>query len=84
MKSLLLIGGALGFALVFAGGSRVGRDPLSVVIEASFGCLVGAFLFRWLGNLYLQSVRTTVREREMASGKPNGGGEAEAVSTTRN
>lgn len=84
MRYLLLVGGSLGFALVFASGWRVGRDPLSVVMEASFGCLAAAFLFRWLGMIYLRSVRTMVRERATASRQSTGAGEAEAVSTTRN
>ena len=83
MKYLLLVGGAAGYALVFAGGWRVGRDPLSVVVEASFGCLAAAFLFRWLGTIYLRSVRTMLREREVVSRQHNRAGEAEAVSSTR-
>ena len=67
MKFLVLLGGSLGFTVVFAGGWFVGRDPLSNLIEASFGCLIGAVLFRWFGNLYLQSVQTVMREREAAS-----------------
>lgn len=83
MKFLLLIGGSLGFALVFLGGWAVGREPLSSFIQASFGCLVGAVLFRWLGNTYARSVRTVLFEREAASRARSAAGDPEAVSSTQ-
>jgi hypothetical protein len=83
MKYLFLIGGSLGFALVFLGGWIVGREPLSSVIQASFGCLVGAVLFRWLGNTYARSVRTVLLEREAASRARPAAGDSEAASSTQ-
>ena len=82
MKYLLLIGGFLGFALVFLGGWIVGRDPLSSVIQASFGCLAGAVLFRWLGHTYARSVHTVLLEREAASKARAAAGDSETVSST--
>jgi hypothetical protein len=83
MKFLVLIGGSLGFTVVIAGGWLVGRDPLSNLVEASFGCLIGAVLFRWFGNLYLQSVQTVIREREAASRERTPESQAETVSSTQ-
>ncbi len=83
MKYLLLIGGSLGFALVFLGGWIVGREPLSSVTQASFGCLAGAVLFRWLGNIYARSVRTVLLEREAASRAQPVAGDSEAVPSTQ-
>ena len=83
MKYLLLIGGSLGFALVFIGGWIVGREPLSSVTQASFGCVAGAILFRWLGNTYARSVRTVLLEREAASRARSAAPEPEAVSSTQ-
>ena len=83
MKFMLLIGGSLGFALVFFGGWAVGRDPLSSFIQASFGCLAGAVLFRWLGNTYARSVRAVLLEREAASRARSVAGDSEAVSSTQ-
>jgi hypothetical protein len=48
-------------------GQVVGREPLLSVIQASFGCLVGAVLFRWLGSTYARGLRTVLLEREAAS-----------------
>ncbi len=81
MKYLLLIGGLLGFGLVFLGGLMAGRESLPAVIEGSLGCVVGAVLFRWLGNVYQQSVRITVRERETAARARAEAGPAEPISS---
>jgi hypothetical protein len=83
MKFMLLIGGSLGFALVFFGGWIVGREPLLSVIQASFGCLVGAVLFRWLGSTFARSVRTMLLEREAASRARPETVEPETVSSTQ-
>ena len=84
MKFLLLIGGSLGFALVFFGGWIVGREPLSSVTQASFGCLAGAILFRWLGNTYARGVRSVLFEREAASRARSEAVDSESVSSTQN
>lgn len=83
MKALLLIGGLLGFGLVFIAGSMAGRDPLSAVIEGSIGCVVTALLFRWLGTIYEQSLRTVVREREAAARVRAETPETEPISSTQ-
>lgn len=83
MKALLLMGGLLGFGLVFVAGLLAGRDPLSAVIEGSIGCLVAAILFRWLGNIYEQSIRTVVREREFAARVQAETPETEPLSSTQ-
>lgn len=83
MKYLLLIGGLLGFSLVFIAGSMAGRDPLSAVIEGSIGCLVAAMLFRWLGNIYEKSIRTVVRERETAARLQTETPETDPISSTQ-
>jgi hypothetical protein len=83
MKFMLLIGGSLGFALVFLGGWIVGREPLLSVVQASFGCLAGAVLFRWLGNTYARSVRSILLEREAASRTRPETADPETVSSTQ-
>lgn len=83
MKYLLLIGGLLGFGLVFVAGSVAGRDPLSAVIEGSIGCVVAAMLFRWLGSIYEQSIRTVVRERETAARIQTETPETDPISSTQ-
>jgi len=83
MKFMLLIGGSLGFTLVFLGGWMVGREPLQSVAQASFGCLAGAVLFRWLGNTYARGVRTMLLEREAASRARPEPGDSESVSSTQ-
>jgi hypothetical protein len=84
MKYMLLIGGLLGFSLVFVAGWMAGRDALTAVIEGSIGCVVAAMLFRWLGRIYQQSVRAVVREREAASHVTPETTGADPISNTQN
>lgn len=53
---LLLVGGFTGFALAFATGIVVGNDIGQVLFNASIGCMIGAFLFRWISDLYIECI----------------------------
>lgn len=83
MKYMMLLGGLFGFGLVFIAGWMAGRDTLSAVIEGSIGCVVAAMLFRWLGNIYQQSIQTVVRERQAAARVTAETTEAEPISSTQ-
>lgn len=69
MKFVFLAGGFVGFALSAVAGLAAGRDAAPVWRDATIGCLVGAFLFRWFWSVVVKALAETVerRRREAAA-----------------
>lgn len=66
MRFTVALGGFLGFAFGVIGGLVGGRDPGSMLLQATLACVVGGVLFRWLHGLFLRSVAVAYRERQEA------------------
>jgi hypothetical protein len=67
MKFIFLIGGAAGFFAAIATDFFSGRNSDRLLIDGAFGCLAGAFLFRWFWGVLLQGVRETYLARRQAA-----------------
>lgn len=63
MRYFLLIGGFWGFLLVFAASLYAGSRLAVALRDASVGCVVLAFLFRFLHAALISGVRTHIQER---------------------
>ena len=50
--------------------TRAGRAADRVFFDAALGCLVGAFLFRWLWGVLLRGLRETLLARRPAPAGP--------------
>ena len=67
MRFVFLSGGALGFALAGTAGWFADRAPDRILLDAAFGCLAGALLFRWFWTVLLSGVRETILTRQKAA-----------------
>ncbi len=67
MKFALLLGGLLGFVVVFATGLSVGKDPNKALLEASIGSVVVGLLSRWLGMIWIRNVKQMLMEKHQAA-----------------
>lgn len=61
MRAIFLFGGFIGFLVVAIAGWSAGRAGDRVLFDASIGCLVGAFLFRWFWARMMSALTHTVR-----------------------
>lgn len=67
MKFALLLGGLLGFAVVFATGLWVGKNPSKALLEASIGSVFIGLLSRWLGMIWIRNVKQMLMEKHQAA-----------------
>jgi hypothetical protein len=67
MKSIFLIGGFAGFALVAATGFMADRAADRVLMDSAVGCLMGALLFRWFWTVLVRGIRETILIRHAAT-----------------
>lgn len=63
MKFVFLSGGFVGFTLAALAGLGAGRQPAYVLRDAAFGCLAGAFLFRWFWSVLVRALTETLERR---------------------
>lgn len=66
MKFATAFGGFLGFVLVCGAGLVARRDPAGVLLEASFACVIGGLLGRWMMRLLVSNVHAAHLERRRA------------------
>ena len=67
MKFVFLAGGLAGFLLAAGAGWWADRAPDRILLDASLGCLVGAFLFRWFWTVLVRGIRETILQRHAAA-----------------
>lgn len=67
MRFVFLFGGVLGFAVAAITGWLAERGPDRILLDAAFGCLAGALLFRWFWTVLLRGVRETILIRQKAA-----------------
>ena len=67
MKFFMLLGGFVGFLLTMMAGIFAGAELWVVVLNASFGCIGGALLFRMFRKVVASSVREAVAQKARQS-----------------
>ena len=67
MRYFLLLGGFVGFALVFVASSYAGTRPALALRDAGIGCLVGAMLFKLLHAAFVAGLKSKLIERNKQS-----------------
>ncbi len=73
MRYFLLMGGFWGFLLVFAASLYAGSRLAIALRDASVGCLVLSFLFRFLHAALMSGIRAHIHERGKLVADINGG-----------
>ena len=66
MRSIFLAGGFIGFSLSALAGVLADRASDLVLRDAAVGCLVGAFLFRWLWSVFVRVLSEAVQAKRAA------------------
>lgn len=66
MRFVFLLGGLVGFAIAAGTSFAMECAPDRVFLDGALGCLVGAFLFRWLWSVVIAGLRETVVARQRA------------------
>ena len=64
MKSIFLLGGLAGFSVAVVAGWAADRAAASILLDAMFGAVAGAFLFRWFWSVVLRGMRETYLARQ--------------------
>lgn len=67
MKSIFLAGGITGFLVASVAGWAADRAPGSILLDAMFGAVIGAYLFRWFWSVLLRGMRETYVARQRAA-----------------
>lgn len=67
MRFIFLVGGLTGFLTAVVAGWSADRAPDRILLNAMFGCIVGAFLFRWLWSVLLRGMNETFVTRQRAA-----------------
>lgn len=67
-KFFLSIGGFFGFMVALASGLWAGTEMSLVIRDASFGCVLGAFLMRNLLHVVNSSIGAAVEEKSKEDG----------------
>ncbi|HUG11291.1 MAG TPA: hypothetical protein VMM36_09770 [Opitutaceae bacterium] len=67
MKFIFLVGGFTGFATAAFVSWISDHAPERVFLDATLGCLAGAWLFRWFWRVVLGAMRETVVNRHRAT-----------------
>jgi hypothetical protein len=66
MRSLLILGGFVGFLLGIIVGVTGGTSWPTILWRSSIGALVGGLVFRWWGVLWMRSLDDAQRQRQDA------------------
>lgn len=67
MKFATLLGGFIGFVVIFGTALMVGKTPTVALVEASLGSIAAGFLFRWLGRIWIRNVRQMLMEKHQTA-----------------
>jgi hypothetical protein len=67
MKFVFLAGGFTGFAIAAVGSWFAGHALERVFLDATLGCLAGAWLFRWFWRVLIGALHETVLTRHRAA-----------------
>jgi hypothetical protein len=70
MKSLLLIGGLLGFGIGFAFSWVEENSWPSILLHACLGAYLTGFLLQWWGRAWLKSLASAMTERREQASAP--------------
>jgi hypothetical protein len=82
MRSIFLTGGFVGFFVCALTGVLAGRASDLVLRDAAFGCLVGAFLFRWLWSVFVRVLSQAVQAKRAAEAAAEAKAEEKAAVPT--
>lgn len=66
MRFIFLAGGFAGFVITALAGFLAGREPDLVLRDASFGCIIGALLFRWFWGVLVKALSETLSAKRAA------------------
>jgi hypothetical protein len=80
MRSIFLLGGFLGFAIVAVTGWLSDRQVDLVLRDASLGALGCALLFRWFWNMWVKAIVHMVEAKRAAA---TAAAEAEAAAAAK-
>ena len=67
MKFAMLMGGLLGFGVVYVMGIFVGKTPMEALAQASLGSVAAGLLFRWVSIIWIRNVKQMLMEKHQAA-----------------
>jgi len=67
MKFATLLGGFIGFVVIFGTSIMVGKNPTLALVEASLGSVAAGLLFRWIGRIWIRSVKQMLMEKHQTA-----------------
>ncbi len=67
MKFAMLLGGLLGFSVVYVMGIVAGKAPTESLVQASLGSVAAGLLFRWIAIVWIRNVKQMLMEKHQAA-----------------
>jgi len=70
MKSLMILGGFIGFGIGVAFGLAQGSAWPGILWRASVAALLAGLVLRWWGRVWMNNLAEAQRDRPVTNGKP--------------
>ena len=67
MKYMMILGGLMGFLVVFTVAIVVGKPPLAALTQASLGSIANGLLFMWVGQIWQKNVKQMLMAKRQAA-----------------
>ena len=67
MKFAMLLGGLIGFGVIYVMGILIGRAPAESLVQASLGSVAAGLLFRWVAIIWIRNVKQMLMEKHQAA-----------------
>jgi hypothetical protein len=66
MRSIFLLGGFVGFAVIAASEMQAGYSGNRILLDGAIACLVGGFLFRWFWTQIVAAFGVAIKAKRVA------------------
>ena len=67
MKFAIILGGLIGFTVVFVMALLSGKTPTECLFQASVGSVVLGILFRWIAYIWIRNVKEMLMEKHQTA-----------------
>ena len=67
MKFAIILGGLIGFTVVFVMALLSGKTPTEGLFQASIGSVVLGILFRWIAYIWIRNVKEMLMEKHQTA-----------------
>lgn len=67
MKFAIVLGGLIGFVVIFVVALLAGKAPADCLFQASIGSVAIGILFRWIAYIWIRNVKQMLMEKHQTA-----------------